>query len=1047
MKNFALINQRSGKKSTLLACGVGLLAAIAAHAQSLNISTVAGYAGKGSADGMGGGALFFNPQGVAVDGAGNVYVADSGNNTIRVITPAGISSTLAGLPGVSGSSDGTGANALFNQPSGIALDSATNIYVCDYGNSTIREITPSGQVTTIAGSAGVTGSLNATGTNAQFFQPLGIAVDSATNLYVADYGNHLIRKITPFHVVSTLAGSAGVFGFMNGTGTAAQFYEPEGVTVDSSGNVYVADTGNAAIRLITSGGVVSTFAGNPGYPGSTDGTGTNALFYQPAGIAINSLGNLYVVDYFNNTIREISSGGVVSTLAGLAGTAGSANGTNSSARFWGPQGVAVNSAGTVYIADTANSAIRLMTPAGVVTTLAGSPSVGSVNGFTLSARFYNPHNIAVDAWTNVYVADTQNGVIRKITPSGVVSILAGTSGVSGSTDGSANVALFSSPQGVAVDSAGNIYVADTGNSTIRKVTSGGVVSTLAGLAGLPGNADGTGTGAQFNQPEGLAVDSTGNVYVADTWNHTIRKITPSGITSTLAGLAGTFGSYDGANGNAQFNCPAGIAADPAGNLYVSDYNNNTIRKVTPAGVVSTLAGEAGVWGSVDGTNGNALFYAPAGISVDSLGDLYVVDSGNNTLRKVMPSGTNWVVSTVAGLPGVSGSFDGTGTGAEFYYPAGIAVDAAGYIYVADSGNNTVRFGSLSVLNIDYLTVTPTFDSAFISWSTPVDASTQVLYGPTASYGNLSALDSTPRTSHVVLLSDLTQNTTYYFEVVSTVGTNRFTASGTFTTAGPIIVQAPQASYSGIWVIATSPADKYSSYYKYASTTTGSGNAQATFQPTIPTPGYYDVYIWYSEGTNRSTNVPVLTSFQGGSVLTDVNQTLTGGQWKLLTAGQYFAAGANGFVRIGNGTGEANKAVIADAVEWVYSAGQDSPTNGTVPAWWANFFFGTNVVNGSASGANGYSLFANYVLGTSPVDPTSTLNFGIALQKPIIQATFSPWQAGNIYGLQSTASLVNPVWTNVPNLTVAQNTNGTGLITFTNTSGARAFYRLSVQMAP
>ncbi len=1047
MNTFVSIKQWTGKKTGLLACGLGVFAAFAAQAQPFTISTVAGYAGKGSADGTGGSALFFNPQGVAVDGAGNVYVADSGNNTIRVITPSGVSSTLAGTAGVTGSADGMGSNASFNQPSGIALDGATNIYVSDYGNSTIRKITLSGQVTTIAGTAGVTGSVNATGTSASFFHPLGIAVDSATNVYVADYGNHLIRKITPSHAVSTLAGSAGVAGFANATGTAALFDEPEAVAVDPSGNVYVADTGNAAIRKITSGGAVTTFAGSPGSPGSTDAaTATNALFYQPDGIAISSAGNLYVSDYFNNTIRKISSAGAVTTLAGLAGTAGSANGTNNSARFWGPQGVAVSSAGTIYVADTANSIVRVVTPAGVVTTLAGSPSGGSANGASSIARFYNPHNIAVDGLTNVYVADTQNSVIRKITSLGVVSVLAGSPGVFGSADGPGTSALFSGPQGVAVDGAGNVYVADTGNSTIRLITSGGVVSTLAGMAGNPGNADGTGTGAQFYQPQGVAVDSTGNVYVADTWNHTIRKITPGGVTSTLAGLAGTLGSFDGTNSEARFNYPAGVALDSSGNLYVADYNNHTIREVTPAGAVTTVAGLAGTWGDVDGTNSGALFFAPAGISVDRIGNLYVVDSGNNTLREVTPSGTNWVVSTVAGLPGASGSMDGAGSGAEFYYPVGIAVDTAGYLYMADSGNNTVRLVSVPV-TIYNLTVTPEFDSAFISWSTSVESSTQVSYGLTPSYGSLSGLDATPRTSHSVMLTGLAENSTYSFEVISAAGTNQATATGTFATGGAIIVQALQATYYGVWTIATSASDKFSSSYKYASTTTGSDSAEAVFRPNFTVPGYYDVYIWYSEGPNRSTDVPVLTTFQGGSVSTSINQTLPGGSWQLLAARQYFATGTNSFVRIGNGTGETGKVVIADAVEWVYSAGQDAPVNGTVPGWWANYYFGTNSVNGSALGANGYSLLANYVLGTSPIDPASTLIFTISPLKHGIQVTFSPWQSGNIYGLQSATSLLNPVWTNIPNLTVAQNTNGDGVITVTNTSGTRAFYRLSVQTAP
>lgn len=673
------------KTWVILTAGLMLAGAGAVRAQSLIISTVAGYAGKGSNDGVGSGALFQNPQGVAVDGAGNVYVADTGNNTIRVITAAGVSSTLAGTPGVAGSADGTGASASFNQPAGLALDAATNIYVSDFGNNTIRKITLSGHVTTIAGVAGVVGSANATGTNATFYHPLGIAVDGSTNLYVADYGNQLIRKISSSLAVTTLAGAVGVAGTNNGTGTAAQFNNPEGVTVDSSGNVYVADTGNAAIRLVTSAGAVSNLAGSPGSLGSTDGAGTSALFYQPIGIAYNSSGGfLYVADYFENTIRTLTTGGTVVTVASLAGTTGSTDGVGSAARFWGPQGLAVGSGGTLYIADTGNSTIRTMNTLDAVTTLAGSPSAGGTSGAAPNARFYNPQNVALDSATNIYVADTQNSVIRKITTTGAVTVFAGTTGVFGSADGAS--ALFSGPQGIAVDGNGNVYVADTGNSTVRKITPGGVTSTFAGSAGLPGNTDGTNTTVQFNRPEGVAVDSANNVYVADTYNFTIRKITPGGVSSTLAGLAGTSGSFDGTNTGARFNCPAGVAVDSSGNLYVSDYNNNTIREVSPAGVVTTLAGWAGVWGNSDGTGTNASFYGPTGITVDASDNVFVIDSGNNTLRKVTQAG---VVTTVAGLAGVSGSSDGTGTAAKFYYPAGVAF-AGGYVYVADAGNNTIR---------------------------------------------------------------------------------------------------------------------------------------------------------------------------------------------------------------------------------------------------------------------------------------------------------------------------------------------------------------------
>ena len=240
----------------------------------------------------------------------------------------------------------------------------------------------------------------------------------------------------------------------------------------------------------------------------------------------------------------------------------------------------------------------------------------------------------------------------------------------------------------------------------------------------------------------------------------------------------------------------------------------------------------------------------------------------------------------------------------------------------------------------------------------------------------------------------------------------------------------------MWTLATAAPDKFSNPYKYASTTTGSDSAEAFFRPTIVTPGYYDVYIWYSEGANRSTNVPVLVSYQDGFVETNINQTLPGGSWQLLTAGQYFAAGTNSFVRIGNGTGETNRVVIADAVQWVYSAGQDSATNGIIPSWWSGFFFGTNIVDGSALGSNGYSLLANYVIGLAPTDSSSRFSLGIASIPHGFQAIFSPWQGGRIYGLQSATTLRNPVWTTVPNLTVSENTNSQGVIVNTNAGGGR-----------
>jgi len=248
----------------------------------------------------------------------------------------------------------------------------------------------------------------------------------------------------------------------------------------------------------------------------------------------------------------------------------------------------------VYVADTFNHTIRKVTPGGVVTTLAGlAGSSGSADGTGSAARFYNPYGVAVDSAGNVYVADTDNCTIRKVTPGGVVTTLAGLAGNRGSADGTGSAARFYNPFGVAVDSAGTVYVADSRNHTIRKVTPGGMVTTLAGLATSPGSADGTGSAARFYGPMGVAVDSAGNVYVADSSNYTIRKVTPGGVVTTLAGLAGNRGSADGTGSDARFYCPWGVAVDSAGNVYVADSLNHTIRKVTPSGVVTTLAGAAG----------------------------------------------------------------------------------------------------------------------------------------------------------------------------------------------------------------------------------------------------------------------------------------------------------------------------------------------------------------------------------------------------------------------------------------------------------------------
>ena len=312
----------------------------------------------------------------------------------------------------------------------------------------------------------------------------------------------------------------------------------------------------------------TTLAGAAGQEGSADGVGSAARFYEPEGVAVDGAGNVYVADTYNDTIRKIKQGGAVTTLAGMAGQEGSADGVGSAARFYEPEGVAADGAGNVYVADTWNHTIRKITPDGAVSTLAGlAGEAGSADGIGSAARFCYPHGMAVDSATNIYVADSDNATIRRITPDGVVSTLAGQAGELGRADGTGSAARFRWPQGVAVDSTGNLYVADDYNNAIRKITPGGLVTTLGG--------------GVFDWPEDVAVDSVGNIYVAAEDSIIIQKMTPDGLVATLAGLARHSGSADGTGSAARFCFPVSVAVDPAGNLYVADDLNCTIRRGVP----------------------------------------------------------------------------------------------------------------------------------------------------------------------------------------------------------------------------------------------------------------------------------------------------------------------------------------------------------------------------------------------------------------------------------------------------------------------------------
>jgi gliding motility-associated-like protein len=816
------------------------------------VTTFAGSGSAGSANGTGTAASFNNPQGIAIDGMGNIYVADAGNNLIRKITSAGVVTTFAGS-GASGSNNGTGTAASFNKPYGVAIDGAGNIYVADAGNYLIREITPAGVVTTFAGS-GNSASVDGTGTAASFNQPNGLAIDALGNIYVGDVVQ--VRKITPAGVVTTLAGS-GMQGSADGNGAGASFVDAANIAVDTSGNLYVTD-GN--IRKVTPAGTVTTYAiinsGATGgitfdhsgnlYIGTGNGlskivktlppgivfdNGTGAISGTPTAIspAINytveatndggssvttvsiTVNNLApVISYPQSpltatagvafSISPVYTGGVPGSYTlgaplpggiSLNSVTGIISGTPSAASpatnyniiahdnagsdtvkvnitvnnppsapkisYAGPQTYTVGTAITPLSPSSTGGAVPTAT---MVSTFAGNGAPGAVNGPRLAASFSNPDGLALDALGDVYVADYNNNLIRKISPAGIVSTFA-----SG----------FNGPGGLAVDAFGNVFVADVNNNLVKKITPEGVVSTFSNGQGDPncflcphgffepsavavdmfenvavadyGNQDvillaGNGVATRdinaFNgnifDPRGITEDNFGNVYVADPFNNQIDNITAQ---TTLAGN-GAAGSANGTGPAATFNGPTGLATDAQGNIYVADAGNNLIRKITPAGVVTTLAG-SGVPGSANGRDTLASFNNPYALAVDPFGVVYVADAGNNLIRKIIPGGYTISPALPPGLvfDSTTGIISGTPTAIS---PATnytvVALNAGGSgtatvnIKVVPPSNNT----NLANLKLSMGTLSPNFSSDSTSYTASVyNSISSITVTPTSAY--------------------------------------------------------------------------------------------------------------------------------------------------------------------------------------------------------------------------------------------------------------------------------------------------------------------------
>ena len=730
------------------------------------ITTIAGNGmfGYGGDGGPATSAELSLPFQIAVDSAGDIFIADSVNNRVRKTSASGIISTIAGTGTAGFSGDGGPAtSAELNFPTAVAVDAAGNVYISEGENNRIRKINTSGIISTIAGTgtAGFGGD-GGLATNAQLNNPVGLHLDTSGDIFVADQVNQRIRKINTSGIISTVAG-VGTRGF-SGDGsaaTSAQLNFPNGVTVDTAGDLYIADTINNRIRKVNTSGIISTIAGDgvEGF-GGDGGPATSAAINHPYEVNLDAAGNLYFADSDNNRIRKINTSGVISTIVGdgVQGFGGD-SGPATSAEIYSPIGMAVDTTDNIYVSDTFNSRIREVQPIPpfpatsvgqtsssenvyveinqplTISSFSVPQSEGGAQEYAVGAVAGCPMGSPLTAGTICTIPVTfkpaysgVRGVPLIVTTTtlgeftfgltgigtaaqvavvpGVISTVAGNGSATPSGDnGPATLAGIPIPEGVARDYAGNTYIA-TGvgtNPQVRKVDPSGRITTFAGTgASCPGGTNpcgdgGPATSATFVAVEIVAEDSAGNVYISDTFGSKIRKVDGNGIITTVAGNGtncanSTTPCGDGGPAtSANLDYPYGIVVDGNGNLFIADYNGNRIRKVAPNGIITTIAGTGVVGFSGDGGPAiNATMTYPLGLALDAAGDLYIADMGNGRVRRV--DAVTGVITTVAG-GGSSSIIPAAGapaTSVLLSNPVGVAIDASGSFYFSDPGYNGVN---------------------------------------------------------------------------------------------------------------------------------------------------------------------------------------------------------------------------------------------------------------------------------------------------------------------------------------------------------------------
>ncbi|HEY4328078.1 MAG TPA: cadherin-like beta sandwich domain-containing protein, partial [Mucilaginibacter sp.] len=899
------------------------------------VTTFAGSGAAGSANGTGAAASFNSPTGVTVDASGNVYVADAGNNLIREINPAGVVTTFAGN-GTVGSANGTGALASFNNPQGVTIDGTGTVFVADAGNNLIRKITPAGMVTIFAGS-GAAGAADGMDIAASFNVPTGITVDASGNVYVADRGNGLIREISPTGLVTTLAGLAG--GLNDPTGVAvdvsgnvyvtdfndgvvikvssntfpqittyAGLGTAGGIAVDAAGNVYNGESGNVQIVVpalpaglgFDSSGTISgtptaisptttyTIEADNAFGGSTTTLSITVnnlppVFSYPQspltvtrGIAI-SVSPIYTggapASYVLNTPLPagLHLDGITGVISGTASAASApANYSITAFNIAGSGTTMLNitvknpvPAPNISYASpktyTTGMAIAPLIPANMggivpattlVGTFAGTGAYGAVNGQAMAASFANPVAVTIDVLSNVYVSDAGNNLIRKISPAGLATTFAGG---------------FNGPSGVTVDESANVYVADAGNNLIDEISPEGVVTYFSnGKGPIPCAQCPNG----FGNPTSI-VFAGGSIYTADNGNYQVDNVTSGGVQilqdfanightpwgiatsgnavytddaqqnsiflvngplggGILAGSAYVTGSANGTGAAASFNTPRGLATDAQGNIYVADAGNNLIRKITPAGVVTTFAG-SGAQGSTNGADTLASFNRPYGLIVDPFGNVYVADAGNNLIRKIVPGGYTISPALPAGLvfDNNTGKISGTPTATS---------PATDYTVTAYNGGGI----GTTIVNIAVVPGTVGLASLHLSSGTLSPAFATATTDYTANVSNsISSIMLTPK------LVDLTDSIT----VNGTIVASGSASAGLPLVVGPNVVTVKVFKLSAATTYTVTVTRGPSEYAFLANLELSSGTISPTFTATV---------LNYTSRASRTTSSITIT---------------------------------------------------------------------------------------------------------------------------------------------------------------------------------------------